>query len=79
MSINCKPFYYYSYNLYNLYFITHCFFSLQSYVTKMKNIVCTNESLLVPPAVLLCLNLTTSLNSKTHQNEVSSFLYQILL
>ncbi|GFU23948.1 DNA polymerase alpha catalytic subunit [Nephila pilipes] len=43
---------------------------VEVFTTKISNVVCVNENLPVPPAVLMCLNLTTAVNSKTQQNEI---------
>ncbi|XP_042900915.1 DNA polymerase alpha catalytic subunit isoform X2 [Parasteatoda tepidariorum] len=43
---------------------------IEAFATKLSHIVCTDEVLPVPPVVLMCLNLTTSVHSKSQQNEV---------
>ncbi|CAL1297484.1 unnamed protein product [Larinioides sclopetarius] len=43
---------------------------VEAFTTKTSNLVCVNENLPIPPVVLMCLNLTTAVNSKTQQNEI---------
>ncbi|GIY45678.1 DNA polymerase alpha catalytic subunit [Caerostris extrusa] len=43
---------------------------VEAFTTKISNIVCANDNLPIPPVVLMCLNLTTAVNSKTQQNEI---------
>ncbi|GIY56481.1 DNA polymerase alpha catalytic subunit [Caerostris darwini] len=43
---------------------------VEAFTTKISNIVCVNDNLPIPPVVLMCLNLTTAVNSKTQQNEI---------
>ncbi|XP_054706235.1 DNA polymerase alpha catalytic subunit-like [Uloborus diversus] len=43
---------------------------VEASVSKLKNIICVVETLPAPPLTLMCLNLTTAVNSKTQQNEI---------